>query len=129
MAYKPEGYNSVSPYLMVSSGEDFLRMTQQIFGAIEKRKYVRDNGKIMHAEIQMDDSIIMFAEATESYPSYSLWMHIYVPNVHLTFEKAVKYGCEIISEPIQKEGDPDCRGTFKDRDGIYWSVSTQILQE
>jgi len=125
MTFKPEGYNSVSPYLMVNNGERFIDMTKQIFGAVEKRKYCRENGSIIHAEIQLDDSIIMFSEATEAYPSYSLWMHIYVPDVFATFEKAKKYGCEIISEPVQKEGDPDCRGSFKDEDGINWSISTQ----
>ena len=125
MIYKPAGYNSVSPYLIVSNGESFIDMMQQIFGAIEKRKFLRDNGKIMHAEIQLDDSIIMFSEATEDYPPYTLWLHIYVPNVHETFDRAIKYGCELISAPLQKEGEPDCRGSFKDKDGINWSVSTQ----
>ncbi len=81
MLYKPDGYNSVSPYLMVSDGYRFIDMTKQIFGAVEKRKIVRENGKIMHGEVQIDDSIIMFAEATKEYPSYSLWLHIYVSDV------------------------------------------------
>lgn len=126
MKFKPQGYNSVSPYLMVSDGNRFIDMMSQVFGATVKRKYLRDNGRIMHAEIQLDDSIIMFSEATEEYPVYSLWLHIYVPDVHETFAKAIQFGCESIGEPVQKEGDPDCRGSFKDIDGINWSVSTQL---
>lgn len=102
MIHKPAGYYSVSPYLIVSNGESFIDMMQQIFGAIEKRKFHRDNGKIMHAEIQLDDSIIMFSEVTEHYPPYSLWLHVYFPNVNETFDRAIKYGCELINAPVQK---------------------------
>jgi PhnB protein len=125
MAFKPSGYNSVSPYLMVSDGKRFIDMMSYIFGAKETRKYYHENGKIMHAEIQLDDSIIMFSEATENYPVYSLWLHVYVPDVFSSFRKAIEYGCEPLQEPTQKEGDPDCRGSFKDADGNNWSVSTQ----
>jgi len=110
---------------MVGDGNRFIDMVTQIFGATLKRKYLHSNGKIMHAEVQLDDSIIMFSEATDEYPAYSLWLHVYVPNVHEVFSRAIEYGCDSIGEPVQKEGDPDCRGSFRDPDGINWSVSTQ----
>lgn len=124
--YKPEGYNSASPYLMVKDAPKLIEMLSFIFDGEEKRKFLRGDGSIMHAEIQIDDSIIMCAQATEDYPAYSLWMHVYVPNVDEVFQKAIDYGCEVISQPIQKEGDPDRRGTFKDAEGIYWAVGTQV---
>jgi PhnB protein len=45
--------------------------------------------------------------------------------VFKTFDLAIQNGCEIIEEPINKEGDPDMRGSFYDCAGNYWSVSTQ----
>lgn len=126
MNYKPGGYNSVSPYLMVKDGNKFAEMLKHIFGATEKRKYLREDGTIMHAEILIDDTVIMFSEATEAYPSVPMWLHVYVPNVHETFKKAMEFGCEKLDEPVQKNGDEDCRGNFKDADGINWSVSTQM---
>lgn len=125
MRYKPEGYNSVSPYLMVGDGKRFIDMMSQVFGAKPTRKYLREDGGIMHAEVQLDDSIIMFSEATNEYPVYSLWMHVYVPDAISTYKKAIAYGCRAVQEPVQKDGDPDCRGSFTDPDGINWSVSTQ----
>ncbi|MCB0497060.1 MAG: VOC family protein [Cyclobacteriaceae bacterium] len=123
--FKPNGYNSVSPYLMVDNPKKFIDMLVQIFDAIEKRKYVRNDGSILHAELQVDDSIIMLAEANNTYPSYQLWLHIYVQDVDAVFDKAVQYGCDIVERPIQKEGDPDRRGTFKDFEGNFWAIGTQ----
>jgi len=125
MAYKPNNYNSVSPYLMVKDANRFVEMIRQVFNGQTTREYRREDGTVMHAEVIIDDSVIMFSEATEDYPVYTLWLHVYVPDVHATFEKAMQYGCESISRPEQKPGDPDCRGSFKDSDGINWSVSTQ----
>jgi len=125
MAFKPNGYNSVSPYLIVKDGKKFVDMIEQVFDGQLTRSYKREDGSIMHAEVKLDDSIIMFSEATPEYGVYSLWMHVYVPDVHASFQRAIDFGCELISEPEQKPGDPDCRGSFRDSDGINWCVSTQ----
>src|SRR3954451_15478884 len=109
MSYKPEGYNSVSPYLMIKDVKRFADTLKYVFDATEKRKYLHTDGKIMHAEIQIADSIIMYAEANTNYPSYPIWFHVYVPDVRETFRKAIEFGCEKVDEPTQKEGEPDCR--------------------
>lgn len=100
--YKPAGYNSVSPYIMVDGARKFIDMLIQIFEAKEKRSYVRTDGSVMHAELQIDDSVIMIADATEKYPAYHFWLHIYVLDVDKIFEKAVEYGCEVIESPTMK---------------------------
>ncbi|GAB1446098.1 MAG: VOC family protein [Cyclobacteriaceae bacterium] len=127
--FKPNGYNSVSPYIMVGGAQKLIDMLVQIFDAKEKRRYTRSDGSIMHAEIQIDDSVLMLAEANDKYPAYQFWMHIYVPNVDMIFEKAISYGCEIIERPIEKEGDSDRRGTFKDFAGNFWAIATQVREE
>lgn len=124
--FKPAHYNSVSCYIMVDDAQRLIDMLVQIFDAKEKRRYNKPDGKIMHAEIQVDDSIIMIADSTNKYPAYQQWIHVYVPNAESTFNKAINYGCESIEKPVQKVGDPDCRGTFKDFAGNYWAIGTQL---
>lgn len=119
------GYNSASPYLMIDDPKRFIDMLREIFDAQEMRKYLHKDGSLMHAEIQIDDSVIMLAQANEKYPSYTVWMHIYVQDADATFEKAIQYGCEIVERPTQKDGDPDRRGTFKDFAGNFWAIGTQ----
>ena len=124
--FKPTDYNSVSPYFIVNGAQKFIDLMKLIFAAKEIRRYDLPDGKIMHAEIKIDDSIIMLGDSSDKYPPISLVMHVYVPNVDETFQKAVDAGCEVIEQPKVREGDPDKRATFKDFAGNMWSVGTQM---
>ncbi|MDX2130337.1 MAG: VOC family protein [Chloroherpetonaceae bacterium] len=123
--FKPKNYNSVSPYFMVVDAERLIELLSNIFDAKIHRRYEKPDGKIMHIEIQIDDSIIMMSHSTVDYPSNRYWMHVYVPDVDATFAKAISLGCEIVDEPRTKANDSDRRGTFKDFAGNMWSVATQ----
>lgn len=123
--FKPTGYNSLSPYFIVDDAQKLIDLLSGIFSAKELRRFDLPNGKIMHAEIQIDDSVIMLADSSEQYPAITLLLHVYVTLVEETFKKAMNLGCELVESPTQKEGDPDCRGTFKDFAGNTWSIGTQ----
>ena len=123
--YKPKNYNSLSPYLIVDNAQKLVDLLSAIFDAKTLRRFDHENGKIAHIELQLDDTIIMISDSTETYESNKTMLHIYVPDVFLTFDKAIENGCEIIEKPISKEGDPDTRGAFFDFAGNYWAVSTQ----
>ncbi len=124
--FKPEGYNSVSPYFILKDAEAFIKLLETIFEAKLMRRFDRPDGKIMHAEVKIDDSIIMLSEATDKYPPLTLVMHVYVKDAKATFEKALAAGCQIEQEPKQADNDPDLRGTFVDFAGNMWSVGQQL---
>ena len=123
--FKPTSYNSVSPYFIVNGAQKLIDLLKVIFDAKELRRYDTPDGTIMHAEIQIDDSVIMLGDSSDKFPPVPIVMHIYVPNVDETFNKAIDAGCEIIQPPKESEGDPDRRATFKDFAGNMWSVGTQ----
>jgi len=123
--FKPDHYNSVSPYFMVDDASRMVKLLTDLFNAKIHRRYDKPDGKIMHIELQIDDSIVMLSDSTDQYPANNYWMHVYVPNVDDTFKKAIELGCEPVDEPQVKENDPDKRGTFKDFAGNMWSVATQ----
>ncbi len=123
--FKPTGYNSVSPYFIVDGAQRMIELLKGIFGAEELRRYDNTNGSIMHVEIKIDDSVIMLSDSSEKYPANIFLMHVYVPDVHSTFKKAIALGCEAVEEPVSKEGDPDTRGSFKDFQGNTWAIGTQ----
>ncbi len=125
-AYKPAGYNSVSPYFIVDGAQKLIDFLVQLFDGKELRKYKREDGTIMHAEVSIDDSVIMISDATEEYPPVTIIMHVYVPDVNTTYIKALKLGASELQKPKNNEGDPDYRGTFLDFAGNMWSVSTQL---
>lgn len=123
--FKPSGYTSVSPYFIVNGAQRLINLLKTIFGATELRRYDMPDGSIMHAEIKIDDSVIMLGDSSDKFPAVPVVIHVYVPDIDETFEKAIKAGCEIVERPKQQEGDPDRRGTFKDFAGNMWSVGTQ----
>jgi PhnB protein len=123
--YKPENYNSLSPYLIVNNAHKLVDLLTVIFDAKTLRRFDRENGKIAHIELQLDDTVIMISDSTEDYEANTTMLHIYVPDVFKTFDKAIDNGCEMIEKPINKQGDPDTRGSFYDFAGNYWAVSTQ----
>lgn len=123
--FKPNGYNSVSPYFIVNGAEKFIALMAEIFDATVSRRYDMPDDSIMHAEIQIDDSIIMLGEASERFPAVPMVMHVYVPDVDATFQRAITAGCEVSQAPKTQENDPDKRGTFKDFAGNMWSIGTQ----
>jgi len=126
MNFKPTEYNSVSPYFIVNDAQRLIDLLVNLFDAELLRRYDHANGKIMHTEVKIDDSVIMLADASDQWPAVTCIMHVYVPRVDEVYQKAISLGCTEVQAPKQQEGDPDRRGTFKDFAGNLWSVSTQL---
>ena len=126
--YKPDNYNSLSPYLIIDNAQKLVDLLKIIFHATELRRFDHDNGTIAHIELKLDDTIIMLSNSTDKYAANTTMLHIYVADVLKTFKVAVNNGCKIIEHPINKQGDPDTRGAFMDFAGNYWAVSTQTNQ-
>lgn len=123
--FKPTGYNSVSPYLVVDGAQRMIDLLKQIFDATELRRYTDDSGRILHAEVKVDDSVVMVAEATEKWPANKTVIHVYVSDVDAAYKRAIEAGCQSLQEPRTQKGDPDKRGGFSDFSGNAWYVSTQ----
>ncbi|WP_209331082.1 VOC family protein [Lunatimonas salinarum] len=124
--YKPAGYNSASPYFILEDADRSVALMQQIFDAKMLREYRRPDGNIMHAELQIDDSVIMLSNASERFPPVPIVMHVYVPDVDKIWEKVLAAGCEAVEPPKERGDDSDRRATFKDYAGNMWSIGTQL---
>ena len=120
--YKPEHYTSVSPYLVVKGASNTIDFLKQVFDAIELRRYQSPDGRVMHAEVKLDDSVIMISEGWHAAPAH---IHVYVKDVDSTYKRALDAGAESVQVPVQKE-DEDKRGGVKDSGGTTWWISTQV---
>lgn len=123
--YKPTHYSTVSPYLIVRDAEATIKFLVDVFGAKEIRRFPRADGKLMHAEVRLDDTVIMLADAAEGWPPMSSYVHIYVPDVDATYNLALEAGAESVQEPVKKEDD-DKRGGVKDVGGTTWWIATKV---
>lgn len=123
--YKPTGYTSVAPYLLVDGAAKLVAFLKQVFGAEALRTYPGEAGRLHHAEVRIDDTVVMLADSMEGWPAAPNQVHVYVRDVDATFAKALAAGATSIQEPVKK-GDPDKRGGFRDPCGNTWWVGTQV---
>ena len=124
--YKPANYSTVSPYLIVNGADATIDFLKLVFGAIELRRFPDESGKLRHAEVRIDDTVIMLADpAPPDWPPISSYMHIYVQDVNATYRKAMEAGAVSVQEPVKKQ-DEDKRGGVKDAGGTTWWIATKV---
>ena len=129
----PEGYTSVTPYLFVRSAASAIDFYKNAFGATEIVRMVGPNGKIMHAELRIGDSIVMLADenpptgvmSPQTVGGFSVGLHLYVENVDAVIQKAVENGAKPL-RPIKNQFYGDRSGSLLDPFGHMWSVATHV---
>jgi PhnB protein len=135
MAVKPipEGYHTLTPYFTVRDAARAIEFYKQAFGAQERGVMKGPDGKVMHAELKIGDSIVMLADefpefgavAPESGGSTSMGLHIYVDNVDQAFDRAVKAGAKV-EMPVSDQFWGDRYGKLRDPFGHKWSIATHV---
>jgi uncharacterized glyoxalase superfamily protein PhnB len=123
--HKPEGYTSVAPYLIVNGASDTIEFVKSVLGAKELRRFPDGEGKIRHAEVRIDDTVVMLADAVPSWPAIPAHVHVYVRDVDDTYRRALQAGATSVQEPVKKE-DEDKRAGVKDSGGITWWIATRV---
>jgi hypothetical protein len=72
----PEGFHTVTPYLMSGDPDRLLEFLKQAFGATELRRFDMPDGTIMHAEVRIGDSVIMIADGGGEWPPFPSWSRL-----------------------------------------------------
>lgn len=124
--WKPASYPSLSPYLVVTGATKVIDFAQAVFGATVLRRFDRPDGTIMHAELRIDDSVLMLGEAGDAYPAFPSMLHVYVADVDAAYERALAAGATALEAPRSPEGESDKRGMVTDPCGNSWAISTQM---
>jgi PhnB protein len=124
MSYKPDNYSTVSPYLIVDGASSTIDFLKSVFGAVELRRFPGAGGKLMHAEVRIDDTVVMIADGVEGWPPVPSYVHVYVSDVDAAYRRALEAGATSVQEPVKKE-DEDKRGGVKDTGGTTWWIATR----
>jgi len=122
----PEGFHTVTPYLVVDGAEKIINFMKEAFGAQPVfEPMMRPDGKVMHAEFKIGNSIVMIADSSERAQATSTMLYLYVPNVDAVYQMALKAGATSLMEPAdQFYGDRS--GGVKDPAGNHWHIGTHI---
>jgi PhnB protein len=127
-SWKPDGYTSVAPYLLVDGAARTIDFLVQAFDAVELRRIPAPDGKgVLHAEVRIDDTVVMLTDgAPPSWPPIPCHVHVYVPDVDATYRRALAAGATSVQEPMKKDDD-DKRGGVKDPGGTTWWIGTKVV--
>lgn len=123
--YKPEGYHTVTPYLVVEGASHLIDFLKQAFDATELLRMPHENGTIGHAEIKIGDSIIMLADGSAEHAAQPCMICLYVEDVDASYKRAIEAGATSIREP-QDQFYGDRSGGVKDASGMQWWIGTHI---
>ncbi len=123
--WRPEGYSRVSPYLIVDGADATIAFLREVLDAEELRRFPDDQGRLMHAEVRIGDTVVMIADCAEGWPATPSYVHVYVADVDAVYRRALEAGAESVQVPVKKE-DEDKRGGIKDKGGTTWWIATRV---
>ena len=133
MAVKPipEGYHSITPYLIVRDATRAIDFYTRAFGATELFRLDAPGGKIGHAELQLGDSRIMLADefpemgarGPQTIGGSPVHLLLYVQDVDSVFRQAISAGA-VEARPVKDQFYGDRSGNLTDPFGHSWTVAT-----
>jgi len=118
----PEGYHTVTPFLNVDGANEALAFYKKAFGAEERFRMPGPDGKIMHSEIKIGDSLVMVSDAMMNPPTQSS-IHLYVPDADAIWARALAAGAKV-EQPLVDQFWGDRWGVLSDKWGNRWGVAT-----
>jgi PhnB protein len=119
----PEGYHTVTPYLVVQGVPTLIDFLKQAFDAQEIMRIPRPDGAIMHAEVRIGDSAVMMGEAMGEFQPMPGSIHLYVNDADATYQRALQAGATSIMEPADQFYGDRSAGVV-DPVGNRWWIAT-----
>jgi PhnB protein len=125
ISYKPDGYQSVIPYLHVNGARNLIAFMKEVFDAQEIAVYPRPDGTVGHAALRIGDSVVELADVSAEWPAMPCALQVYVPDTDAAYQRALKAGANSLLPPAtQFYGDRTA--SVRDSCGNNWYIATQI---
>jgi uncharacterized glyoxalase superfamily protein PhnB len=125
VSHIPEGYHTVTPYLIVDGASKVIEFLKAAFDAEVKEFLPAPGGKVGHAEMRVGDSTIMLGDGGENWPAMPAGLYIYVRDADATYKRALEAGATSVMEPAdQFYGDRNAG--VRDSCGNLWWIATHI---
>jgi len=129
----PPGFGTVTPYLAVEGGLAAIEFYKKAFGAREVAHRVTPNGKLIHGQIQIGDSMVFVSDvfpdsdtaAPSSIGTTTVTLHIYSSNVDALWDRAVAAGAKVV-QPLENQYWGERYGKLIDPFGHQWTLSMQV---
>ena len=127
----PDGYPAVAPYLIVNGAAKAIDFYKNIFGATERMRMDKPDGRVGHAELLISGSLVMLAEectgarGPQSIGGSPVILHLYVEDVDTVISSALAAGATA-TQPVETKFYGDRSGGVIDPFGHHWHISTHV---
>jgi len=121
--YMREGFHTITPYILASDAAKFMDFMKAAFGAEERLRFPTPNGKIMHAEMKIGDSMIELSDGNEQHAPTPVTIHLTVPDAEAAFRGALKAGAISLYEPANQFWG-EYEGGVRDPFGNEWYIAS-----
>jgi len=121
----PDGYHSVTPYLVVKGVAALIDFLKQAFDAHEIERMAHPDGTVQHAEVRIGDSVVMMGEATAPSNPMPAMLYLYVNDTDATYQRALQAGATSVREPADQFYGDRSAGV-QDRSGNFWYIATHV---
>jgi uncharacterized glyoxalase superfamily protein PhnB len=115
-------YHTITPVLNIDGADDAIAFFKQAFGATERLRMPGPDGKVMHCELEIGDSVVMVTDVMQN-PATKSNLHIYVPDCDAVYSQALAAGATT-KMPLQDMFWGDRFGSLNDPFGNTWNVAT-----
>lgn len=121
----PEGYHTVTPFIIVKGAAQLMDFMRDAFNAIEIARVPSEDGKLGHAEMKIGNSVVMMFDAKEDWPETPSFLRLYIEDCDVAYKQALKAGAFSVTEPtdmlwgdrVSRVGDPF---------GNLWWIQTRM---
>ena len=121
----PEGYYTVTPFVITRNSSELLDFLRRAFGARELYRFCSDDGTIGHAETRIGDSVVMMFDKKDGWPDIPSYLRLYVEDCDALYQQALAAGATSMLRPTNMPwGDRGCR--VRDPLGNFWAIMTRI---
>lgn len=121
----PDGFHTVTPVLTVQGASKLIGFLQQAFDAEELYRLDGPNGTVMHAELKIDDSMVIVGEATDQWKPMPATVALYVEDPDGWYQRALRAGGSFVRGPSNQFYGDRSAG-IKDFAGNHWWIHTHI---
>lgn len=127
----PPGFHTLTPHLVVRGAVEYIDFLKRAFSATELNRSPGADGRLMHATMQIGDSVLML---NDHFPEFGgppiaeghwpVTLNLYVPDADATFAQATAAGCQV-TIPLMDQFWGDRYGQLKDPFGFTWAIATR----
>ena len=128
----PEGFHTITPYLVVRKAPEAISFYAKAFGAIERLRLTDPDGRVRHAELQIGDSRLLITDVLlapetivpDADDTSPVWLYLYVTDPDTLFDRAVAAGADVVT-PVGNQPWGDRYGCVRDPFGYRWGIAAR----